>query len=305
MYVAKADRSGVEIYSDRIDTSSTRRLALAGELGRALAHREFQLFYQPQLDISTGRVLAIEALARWPHPTYKSVPPDEFIPLVEQSGLIGEFTEWALDSALHDVAIWRELWPDLRVSVNMSARSLSDPNFTRTVERHLQEHGLGADALTLELTEGTVMSDPDRALRALGELHQLGIRIAIDDFGTGYSSLSYLKRLPVDEVKIDKSFVMTMVGDDDDVAIVRSTIDLARSLGMETVAEGVESPEAVAILGELGCQMAQGYFLSRPIPSADVETKIRELHRKYRQVGSRPAEEMRQAVIRQFLGLAS
>ena len=304
MYAAKELRSGTTIYADELDKSSTRRLSLAGELATALDQREFQLFYQPQLDLSSGEVMAIEALARWPHPEYKSVPPDEFIPLVEQTGLIGKFTDWALESALRDISLWRETWPQLRVSVNMSARNLNDPGFAASVRRHLASAGLGGEALTLELTESTVMGDPTRALEVLTELHGLGIRIAIDDFGTGYSSLSYLKKLPVDEVKIDKSFVMNMVGDDDDISIVRSTIDLARSLGMETVAEGVESPEAIAVLGELGCTHAQGYYLSRPLPSADIADKIRSLHEAYRQRTGGSSDEMRRAMIRQFSDLA-
>ena len=281
MYAAKAARTGVKLYAHELDTSSRRRLSLAGELGPSLEGREFQLFYQPQLDLKTGRVMAIEALARWPHPDHKSVPPDEFIPLVEQSGLIGAFTDWALETALRDIALWREEWPDMRVSVNMSARNLMEPGFSDVVAGHLARAGLSGEALTLELTESTVMSEPQHALGVLTALHALGIRIAIDDFGTGYSSLSYLKKLPVDEVKIDKSFVMNMVGDADDTAIVRSTIDLARSLGMDTVAEGVETVEAMEALAKLGCWAAQGYHLSRPLPSADIADKLRQLNRTY------------------------
>ncbi len=281
MYAAKRSVSGVKIYSADLDKSSTRRLSLAGELQPALQNNEFQLFYQPQLELATGRVVAIEALARWPHATHKSVPPDEFIPLVEQSGLIGAFTEWAVGAALRDVALWRPEFPGLRVSVNMSARNLLEAGFGQMVMRLLDAHGLTPDVLTLELTESTVMGEPERSLEILTGLHAMGIRLAIDDFGTGYSSLSYLKRLPVAEVKVDKSFVMNMIGDSEDTAIVRSTIDLARNLGMETVAEGVETLEVMHRLGALGCWAAQGYHLSRPIPAVDVPAKLRELNQAY------------------------
>jgi len=281
MYAAKKTRSGVKLYAEDLDKSSTRRLSLAGELAPALANSEFQLFYQPQLDLHTGKVAAVEALARWPHAVHRSVPPDEFIPLVEQSGLIGAFTAWALDTALRDVALWREEFPELRVSVNMSARNLLEPGFAGMVRQHLDAHGVTGDVLTLELTESTVMSDPEHSLGMLTELHQMGIRIAIDDFGTGYSSLSYLKRLPVAEVKIDKSFVMHMLSSTEDTAIVRSTIDLARSLGMETVAEGVESLEIMQRLATMDCWAAQGYHLARPLPSADIAQRIRDLDAEY------------------------
>ena len=281
MYAAKKGRTGVRLYAPELDTSSTRRLSLAGELSPALANGDFQLFYQPQVDLRTGTVSPLEALARWPHAVHKSVPPDEFIPLVEQSGLIGAFTDWAIETALRDVAMWREAFPELRVSVNMSARNLLQQGFAQSVGDQLRAQRLPASALTLELTEGEVMSDPERALDVLTQLHQMGIRIAIDDFGTGYSSLSYLKKLPVAEVKIDRSFVMNMLGSKEDIAIVQSTIDLAHSLGMDTVAEGVENLEILQRLATIGCWAAQGYHVARPIPSAEVAGKIREIDAQY------------------------
>ena len=265
MYHAKSKRSGVEVYDEVHDHSSTRRLSLVGELRHAIDSNELRLFYQPQVDLATGDVVSVEALARWPHPTLGFVSPDEFIPIAEQSGMIHILTRWVIRSALADLARWHDGWPNLRMSVNMSTRNLLDPTFVTDVTGLLEESGVDPAKLTLELTESSVMGDPARSLVMLGQLHELGVRLAIDDFGTGYSSLSYLKRLPVHEVKIDKSFVMSMAADADDTVIVRSTIDLGHNLGLQTVAEGIEDLETWNLLLGLGCDMAQGYFMSKPM----------------------------------------
>jgi diguanylate cyclase (GGDEF)-like protein len=275
MYVAKDRRSGTEVYDERKDRSGSRRLTLASELRAALAGNQLQLHYQPQVDLRTGRVQGLEALARWPHPCFGTVPPDEFIPIAEHSGLIHDLTRWALRTALADLTTWRRLWPWLSVSVNLSARNLLDASLAGEVEAALRQSGLPAEALTLELTESSVMADPHRSLNVLDQLHALGIRLAIDDFGTGYSSLAYLKRLPVAELKIDKSFVLHMTTDNDDTMIVRSTIDLAHNLGLEIVAEGVEDKDTSQLLRELGCNAIQGYHLTRPLDANDMTNWLR------------------------------
>jgi predicted signal transduction protein with EAL and GGDEF domain len=276
MYVAKDRRSGTEVYDEKKDRSGSRRLTLASELRTALASNELQLHYQPQVDLRTGRVQGLEALARWPHPCFGSVPPDEFIPIAEHSGLIHDLTRWALHIALADLTTWRRRWPWMSVSVNLSARNLLDASLADEVEAALLQSGLPAEALTLELTESSVMADPHRSFIVLEQLHTLGIRLAIDDFGTGYSSLAYLKRLPVAELKIDKSFVLHMATDTDDTMIVRSTIDLAHNLGLETVAEGVEDEETQQLLHQLGCDAIQGYHLTRPLSANDMSNWLRQ-----------------------------
>lgn len=268
MYAAKDKRSGVEVYDEAHDHSSTRRLSLVGELRTALESDQLQLFYQPQTDLLTGTVISVEALARWPHPRFGFVAPDEFIPIAEQSGMIHMLTRWALRTAINDLVRWQARWPQLRMSVNMSTRNLLDPGFVADVAALLRGSGVAPEALTLELTESSVMADPQRSLVMLKQLHDLGVRLAIDDFGTGYSSLSYLKRLPVDEVKIDRSFVMNMAADPDDTVIVRSTIELAHNLGLHAVAEGVEDLETWNVLLRQGCDLAQGYFMSRPLSAS-------------------------------------
>ncbi len=276
MYQAKTNRSGVEIYDETHDHSNTRRLGLVGELRHALDTDQLQLYYQPQTDLVTGDVVAVEALARWPHPVHGFVSPDEFIPIAEQSGMIHLFTRWALRTALTDLACWRQRWPQLRMSVNMSTRNLVDQSFVSDVIDLLELTGVDPAALTLELTESSVMGDPNRSVVMLGQLNDLGVRIAIDDFGTGYSSLSYLKRLPVHEIKIDKSFVMNMAADSDDTVIVRSTIDLGHNLGLQVVAEGVEDVDTWNLLLGLGCDVAQGYFMARPMAPAAVTAWLEE-----------------------------
>ena len=276
MYHAKASRSGVEVYDETHDHSNARRLGLVGELRHALDTDQLQLYYQPQTDLVTGDVVAVEALARWPHPVHGFVSPDEFIPIAEQSGMIHLFTRWALRTALTDLASWRQRWPNLRMSVNMSTRNLVDQSFVSDVVDLLEVTGVDPAALTLELTESSVMGDPNRSVVMLGQLNDLGVRIAIDDFGTGYSSLSYLKRLSVHEIKIDKSFVMNMAADSDDTVIVRSTIDLGHNLGLQVVAEGVEDVETWNLLLGLSCDVAQGFFMAKPMAPAALTVWLAE-----------------------------
>ena len=268
MYAAKADQRGVLVYERVLDTSSPAKLALVSELRTALAADAIEIFVQPQADLVTGEVRRVEVLARWDHPVHGRIPPDEFIPLAERTGLIRPLTQSVLRQSLMAVAGWRASGIDIAVAVNLSARSLLDDELEDQVQGLLDELGLPTSALTLEITESSVMSDPTRTIRLLERLRARGIRLSVDDFGTGYSSLSYLRQLPIHEVKIDKSFVVDAVDDADDQAIVRSIVDLGTNLHLDVVAEGVEDERVRALLEELGCTAMQGYHLARPMPVA-------------------------------------
>jgi diguanylate cyclase (GGDEF)-like protein/PAS domain S-box-containing protein len=259
------------LYSPKCEPHDPARLALLGELRRALAADELQLYYQPKVDLKTHAVVGAEALLRWPHPKHGFVPPSEFIPLAEQTGLIRVLTRWVLDRAAGEARGWERAGRRLPVAVNVSARSLHDGRLLDDVEEALLTHDLTADRLEIEVTESAVMTDPGRAADVLGWLKERGVGIAIDDFGTGYSSLGLLRRLPVSVLKIDKSFVLGMAGDaGEDTAIVRSTADLAHNLGLSVVAEGVEDQWTLDLLGTFGCDQAQGYHIARPMPCADL-----------------------------------
>ncbi|MEX2291841.1 MAG: GGDEF domain-containing protein [Mycobacteriales bacterium] len=268
MYDAKSSGSGIRTFESRLDTLSPTRLGLVAELRQALSQGELHLHVQPKSSLATGRVVGVEALVRWQHPTLGNVPPDQFVPVAERSGFIRPLTLLVLEQSLQACASWRRAGQDVGVAVNLSARSLTDPALVRDVAEALERHDLPARLLTLEITEGSVMTDPARAMELLRTLRSMGVRLSVDDFGTGYASLSYLKRLPVHEVKIDRSFVTHMVTDPDDATIVRSIIDLARNLGLDVVAEGVEDEAAWQQLARLGCTYAQGYHLGRPMPVA-------------------------------------
>jgi len=268
--VAKAEHTGCELYSPSRDEYSPARLALAGELRRALDRDELVLRYQPQADVSTGRVRSVEALVRWQHPQRGLIGPDEFVPLAERTGQIRELTRHVLACALRQVGVWRREGLELDVAVNLSARDLLDLELPETVAQLLAEHDVAPGRLELELTESVILSDPNRARAVLTRLDAMGVRLAIDDFGSGYSSLAYLKRLPVGTIKIDRSFVMNMAEDENDAVIVRSTIDLGRTLGLRVVAEGVETERVWRELAQLRCDRAQGYFLARPIPADEL-----------------------------------
>jgi diguanylate cyclase (GGDEF)-like protein len=271
MYAAKQAHAGFMVYDPGVDQHSPRRLALLGGLRRALERDELLLHYQPKADVQTGRVLGAEALVRWQHPDHGLLGPNEFIPLAERTGLIHPLTRWVLDAALRQAATWQRAGHELSVAVNVSTRCLLDPGFPDEVAERLRAWEVPAGSLVLEVTESAVMADPARALDVLGRLHAMGVRLALDDFGTGYSSMAYLKALPVDELKVDRSFVGEMVDSPSDTMIVRSTIDLGHNLGLRVVAEGVESQDAWRKLEALGCDTAQGYYLGRPMPAADLE----------------------------------
>jgi diguanylate cyclase (GGDEF)-like protein len=271
MYVAKQDNLGVVTYAPELDMNSPTRLALLGELRRAVeTDDQLVLHYQPKAELPSGRVAGVEALVRWQHPVHGLLSPAEFIPLAERTGIVQPLTWRILRTALEQNARWAADGIDLRVAVNISARCLLDPHFPTGVAEQLADTGVPAERLELELTESAVMADPDLALAILRALDEQGIRLAIDDFGTGYSSMAYLKKLPVHELKIDRTFVTRMDQDPSDAAIVRSSLDLARNLDLEVVAEGVETPEVWERLSELGCTIAQGYYLLRPVPADEL-----------------------------------
>jgi len=270
MYQSKEAHSGVGIYSPERDVYSPDRLKLLGELRRAIEQGELVLYYQPKISLQTSEVLGFEALVRWQHPEQGLLTPDRFIPFAEHTGLVKPLTRYVMREALRSCAKWHEIGLDLGVAVNLSARDLLDLHLPDEVRLLLNETGIEPDRVELEITENTILSDPVRTRTILGRLKELGVRLAIDDFGSGYSSLGYLKRLPLDVLKIDKSFVMTMMSDDDSAAIVRSTIDLAHNLGLEVVAEGVASAEISAVLDRLRCDAAQGFYFSGPIAASEV-----------------------------------
>jgi EAL domain-containing protein (putative c-di-GMP-specific phosphodiesterase class I) len=247
-----------------------RRHRLKEDLQRAAERGELVVEVQPIVELDTGNVTAAEALVRWNHPERGLLGPDQFIPLAEHTGLIGPLTVYVLDEALARCREWRDQGINLSVAVNLAMRNLLDINFPDRVAELLHKWRLSPTTLELEITENTIMADPFRAMSVLGRLNEMGVKLSIDDFGTGYSSLAYLKRLPVDAVKIDKSFVLGMGEDNNDGAIVRSTIDLARNLGLHVVAEGVETSDTWTELRDLGCDLAQGYLISRPIPADEL-----------------------------------
>jgi diguanylate cyclase (GGDEF)-like protein len=270
MYVAKETRGGYNIYSAEQDKSSTGRLMLMGELRRAIAQDQLFLHYQPKIDLQTGRIGGVEALVRWQHPKHGVIPPDVFIPLAEQTGLIAPLTECVLHKALRQCYAWHQAGLEINVAVNLSRRNLQSVELPGQIARMLKTCEVSSGCLQLEITESTIMANPERAMGVLAELKNMGLRLSLDDFGTGYSSLAYLKKLPVDEIKIDKSFVMNMHTKADDVAIVHMIIQLGHILGLKVVAEGLEGQEALDKLIALGCDMAQGYYISRPVPAEEI-----------------------------------
>jgi diguanylate cyclase (GGDEF)-like protein len=275
MYAAKRAGTGHEAYDARQDQHDAGRLSLLGELRQAVEQDELTLVYQPKLALSGAAERAAEALLRWKHPQRGLIAPEKFVPFAEQTGYIKVVTHWVLDSAFRQCAEWRDRGLEIGISVNISARDLHTADFVSGVTDLLQRHTVDATRICLEVTESAVMEDPSHALEVLHRLHDIGFQLAIDDFGTGYSSLAYLKRLPVDELKIDKSFVRGLVGDGDDAAIVRATIDLAHVMGLSVTAEGVEDEAVLKALRRLGCDRAQGYVISPPLKSEELEDWFR------------------------------
>jgi diguanylate cyclase (GGDEF)-like protein len=276
MYAAKETRSGTRVYQPADDQNTPHRLALITDLREAIARRDLFVVFQPKLDPRTGLITGAEALARWHHPEHGFVPPDQFIPLAEHSGLIRPLTLHVLEVALRRCAAWRRSGHEMHVAVNLSPNSLHDANLPETVARLLGQTGVPPGALLLEITESSIMADPTGSRLTLDRLNTLGVKLAIDDFGTGYSSLGRLRELPIHEVKIDKSFVQRVSVDHRDRAVVRSAIQLGHALDLEVVAEGVEDADTLAHLTREGCNLVQGYFISRPLPADEFATWLAE-----------------------------
>jgi diguanylate cyclase (GGDEF)-like protein len=271
MYLAKGTGGGVALYNPDRDLHTRDRLALGQQLRGGLDRSELVVAFQPKVDPQLGRVLGVEALVRWQHPQHGLLMPPDFLPLAARSGLMGRVTRTVLDGAIAQLAQWRAGGLDLTVAVNLAVADLADDALPDDVARTLARHDVPPTCLTLEVTEDGVIADPEAAAAMLDAIARLGVRVALDDFGTGWSSLAHLRRLPVDELKIDRSFVRDMVRDEDDAAIVRTTLDLARSLRLRVVAEGVEDDETWALLADLGADAIQGYVLSRPLPGSQMD----------------------------------
>ncbi len=264
MYGAKHRDVAHVFYDAASDPHTPERLQLSGELRRALDQQEFELYYQPQIDLQQRRVVGVEALIRWRHPQRGILLPDQFIPMAERTGLINPITDWVMTEALKQCRSWRAAGSQLRVAVNMAGRSFQQPDLVDKILGLLDSVGALPECLEIEITENVLMADIEHGTQTLQRLNEAGITITIDDYGTGHSSLAYLKMLPLHTLKIDKSFVLEMAHDEDDAVIVRSTVDLAHNLGYRVVAEGVENEKTLDMLGALGCDSIQGYFLRRP-----------------------------------------
>ncbi|MDQ6834736.1 MAG: EAL domain-containing protein, partial [Actinomycetota bacterium] len=271
MYAAKEAQTDYKVYAAEQNQHSVRRLSVLSDIRHALASDQIVVHYQPIVDLDDLSVTGAEGLVRWEHPKLGLIPPGAFVQTVEQTGLIGPLTRHVLERSIAECAAWRKAGRELSVAVNLSARNLLDRDLPREIERLLAVYSLPPAALQLEITESMIMSDPDRALAIVTRLSNLGVRMSVDDFGTGYSSLANLRRLPIDELKIDRSFVSPMLSDESDLIIVRSTINLGHDLGLKIIAEGVEDGPTLQKLAVLGCDLAQGYHLSRPLPAADFD----------------------------------
>jgi diguanylate cyclase (GGDEF)-like protein len=271
MYLAKHSGEPYMHYDAAKDPHSLQRLTLMADLRHAAERHELSLHYQPKIDLARQRVIGVEALLRWQHPRLGNIAPDDFIPQAEQTGIIKSLTYWILDAAVKQCAEWNAAGIPIIVSVNLSARVAQDIRLPAEVATTLKRHGVNADQLELEITETAIMLDPVNAMEVLMRLDAMGVRLSIDDFGTGYTSLAYLKRLPVDEVKIDQSFVMNMLRDANDAMIVHSIIALAHNMHRSVAAEGVENKKILEALQALGCDTAQGYYFSKPLSAADFE----------------------------------
>jgi diguanylate cyclase (GGDEF)-like protein len=265
MYVAKRTRSGFTVYDPHYDTSQQEHLSLIGELRRAVERNELRLFYQPKVTLNSIGVHSAEALIRWVHPVRGMMPPNLFIPFAEHTGYIKVLTRWVLSEAIRQCGAWLQQGMHVEISVNLSARDLSARDLPELISGLLAEHRVPAEMICLEITESGFMEDPAFAQRVLDRLSAIGLRLSIDDYGTGYSSLSYIMKLPVNELKIDRAFVSNMSEDADMMTIVRSTIELGHNLGLRVVAEGIEDSKAFALLRGLGCDVAQGYYISPPM----------------------------------------
>ncbi|MBI3812148.1 MAG: EAL domain-containing protein [Nitrospirae bacterium] len=276
LYETKQAGGGYAVFASEHEQNSPRRLMLTGKLRRAIEYGELSMHYQPLVDLKTNRVIGVEALSRWLHPELGAIPPDQFVPLAEQTGLIQPFTQWVLKTVCRQHEEWRDLGLALPISVNLSQKNLHETQLPDQVSELIQTGSMPADKLEFEITESMIMSNPMRATQILTRLNAMGIPLSIDDFGTGYSSLGHLKKLPVQKIKIDKSFIVDRIEDKDDNVIVQAIINMSHSLGLEVVAEGVEDQLTKDRLATLGCDSAQGYHICHPLPAAEMTSWLTE-----------------------------
>ncbi|MCK4837292.1 MAG: EAL domain-containing protein [Desulfobulbaceae bacterium] len=275
-YVAKEARNGFVIYSFKHDQYSPQRLTLMGELRQGIENGELFLMYQPKINGASGKIKAAEALIRWKHYKHGIIPPDDFIPMAERTGIIKDLSKYVVKTVLEQIAAWQTAGHDISVSVNLSAQDLLDPELPDVLAGLLAAHEVPASRLIVEITETAIIADPELALQVMFRLASMGVKMSIDDFGTGYSSLSYLKKMPVNEIKIDRSFVMDMMENRNDEVIVKATIGLAHNLDLEVVAEGVEDQASADRLNELGCDSLQGFFFSKPLIAEEFIGMVRQ-----------------------------
>src|SRR3954470_7637434 len=276
MYSAKQSQVGYTFHRDDHEPRTADQLSLVVEMRNALERNEFELFYQPKLHLRSGLVTRVEVLLRWNHPTRGMLPPSLFIPIAERTGLIRTISDWLLDRALQQCRDWQDAGAPIHLAVNLSAKSLQEQTLPAKINDVLKKWDIDPRFLKIEITESSIMADPAHALAIMSMLQSMGVRLSVDDFGTGYSSLTHLRQLPIDEIKIDKAFVMGMTTSDADAAIVRTVIDLAHNLGKQVCAEGVEDLETLQCLEEMGCDLAQGYFISHPVPAATLMAWLTE-----------------------------
>jgi EAL domain-containing protein (putative c-di-GMP-specific phosphodiesterase class I) len=285
MAISKQHKTGITLYEKRYDTSSVERISLAGKLRQTVQANGLHLCYQPQFHVHNRELSGVEVLCRWDDEERGPISPEEFIPVAEHTGQIHAITEWVVSTALQQAKEWRKKGLDCGIlAINISVFNLHAPNFFTMLETQLKKWNFPAAKLMLEITETAMMADPEHAIKTLGKLRQLGLKLSIDDYGTGFSSLSYVKQLPVDELKIDKSFVMDMTSNENDAIIVRSTIDLAHNLGLKVVAEGVDTQEKQDLLEILDCDFMQGFHLGKPIRAHQIEYLLPPLKEKTNKV---------------------
>jgi len=271
MYEAKRTNSGYLVYDDSMDKDALTKLALSSELREGLGRGELSMVYQPQMDLADNEIIGVEALVRWYHPKHGLLLPDAFIKLAEDSGQIGAFTHWMLRETVRQISIWQLNHLRIKVSVNLSPINLHDPHLPVKIDKLLAEYQVGSEFLELEITESAIFSDIEKATETLKHIHNMGISLSIDDFGTGYSSLIHLKQLPISQIKIDRSFIMELNHDVNNVSIVNTLVELAHLLGLKVVAEGAEDMETVEILRRLNCDTVQGFYIAKPMPATEIE----------------------------------
>jgi EAL domain-containing protein (putative c-di-GMP-specific phosphodiesterase class I) len=292
MAAAKRARQPLQVYEESLERRTSGRLAMTQDLKTALDRQQFQLYYQPKIELATGTMVAVEALARWPHPERGQVPVDMFISALQQTGLISPFTDWVIATALAQRQQWLQRGWDIRIAVNMPITVMLERDFIDRLGRLVAQSGM-ADGLLFEITENIFLSDYDRLIELLDDLQRFGVRFSIDDFGTGHSSLSRLRQLPVDQIKIDRSFVMDMLSNNDDEVIVKSIIELAHNLGIEVCAEGVESAEVMQQLYRWRCDLVQGYHVSKARAVDKLESFITSSPWAIQRTGGRAAGKVR------------